>query len=44
MKGDGMVAWWWIPASFGLALVGAAIGFFLMNLGSFFRYLKISSM
>jgi hypothetical protein len=39
-----MVAWWWIPVSFGIALVGGVLLLFLMNLGSFFRYLKISSM
>lgn len=39
-----MVQWWWIPAAFGIAVVGAAAIFFLLNLKSFFRYLKISSM
>lgn len=40
----GMVPWWWIPASFGVVAVGATLGFFVLNIGSFFRYLKISSM
>jgi hypothetical protein len=39
-----MVQWWWIPAAFGIAIVGIAAVFFLLNLKSFFRYLKISSM
>jgi hypothetical protein len=39
-----MVQWWWIPASFGIVIVGVALIFFLLNLKSFFRYLKISSM
>ena len=39
-----MVEWWWIPASFGIAIVGIAVLMFLFNLGSLFRYLKISSM
>jgi hypothetical protein len=39
-----MVAWWWIPASFGIAIVAVVLIFFLLNLSSFFRYLKISSM
>jgi hypothetical protein len=39
-----MVEWWWIPASFVIAFVGVALIFFVLNLGSFFRYLKISSM
>jgi hypothetical protein len=39
-----MVQWWWIPAAFGIAIVGVAAIFFLMNLKSFFRYLKISAM
>jgi hypothetical protein len=39
-----MVAWWWIPVSWGLLVVGVAIFFFLLNIGTFFRYLKISAM
>jgi hypothetical protein len=39
-----MVEWWWIPAAFGIAIVGITVIFFLLNLKSFFRYLKISSM
>jgi hypothetical protein len=39
-----MVAWWWIPVSWGIVLVAVALVFFVLNLGSFFRYLKISSM
>lgn len=39
-----MVEWWWIPVAFAIAAGGLVLIFFLLNLKSFFRYLKISSM
>jgi hypothetical protein len=39
-----MVEWWWIPAAFGIVILGAVAIFFLLNLKSFCRYLKISAM
>jgi hypothetical protein len=39
-----MVEWWWIPAAFGIALVGGALVMTLLNVGSLARYVKISAM
>jgi hypothetical protein len=39
-----MVEWWWIPAAFGIAIVGGALLMFIVNIKSFVRYIRISSM
>jgi hypothetical protein len=39
-----MVAWWWIPAAFGIAIVGGALLMLIVNIKSLIRYIKIRSM
>jgi hypothetical protein len=38
-----VVEWRWIPAAFGVAILGGALVMLLANPGSLFRYLRIGS-